>query len=74
METTRRSIAKALSWRLLASAITALIVFLVTGEIESAAGIGAADTVIKLVIYVGHERIWNHISYGRVDEQSEYYI
>jgi uncharacterized membrane protein len=74
VETTRRSVAKALSWRFLASAITGLIVFVVTGELEYAAGIGLADTVIKLVVYVGHERLWNNISYGRVDKQPEYYI
>lgn len=74
VDTTRRSIAKALSWRFLASAITGVIVYLVTGELEYAAGIGLADTVIKLVVYVGHERLWNNITYGRVDKQPEYFI
>jgi len=74
VDTARRSIAKALSWRFLASAITALIVYLVTGELEYAAGIGLADTIIKLVVYVGHERLWNNISYGRVEKQPEYFI
>lgn len=74
METARRSVAKALSWRCLASTITAGIVYLVTGELECAAGIGLADTLIKLVVYVGHERLWNSISYGRVEQRPEYYI
>ena len=74
MESTRRSIAKALSWRILATAITTVIVFLVTGKGDFAAGIGIADTCVKFFIYFGHERLWNRIPYGRTQEQPEYYI
>jgi len=73
METTRRSIAKALSWRALATVITASLAFFVTGEIEVAAKIGFADTLIKLVVYIGHERLWNRITFGR-QQQPEYHI
>lgn len=74
MESTKRSVLKALSWRFLASVITGIIVYCVTGELESAAGIGAIDTFIKLAVYVGHERVWNHIPFGREDTQPEYFI
>lgn len=74
METARRSVAKALSWRFLATLITASIVYLVTGKGEFAAGIGLADTGIKLFVYIGHERFWNRISYGRKEQQPEYVI
>ena len=37
MESTRRSVAKALSWRLLATAITTALVFIITGQGEFAA-------------------------------------
>lgn len=73
MESTRRSIAKALSWRFLATIITATLAFAVTGEVEVAAKIGLADTLIKLVVYIGHERLWNRITYGR-RPQPEYHI
>jgi len=73
MESTRRSLAKALSWRIIATVITALIAFALTGEMAFAAQIGLADTLLKLFIYVGHERIWNRIPYGR-EKQPEYYI
>ncbi|MEZ4600676.1 MAG: DUF2061 domain-containing protein [Syntrophotaleaceae bacterium] len=73
MESTRRSIAKALSWRLLATAITTTLVFIVTGKGDFAAGIGLCDTFFKLFIYFGHERLWNRIPYGR-DKQPEYSI
>jgi uncharacterized membrane protein len=64
-ETKRRSIVKSLSWRLVAAIITTSIAFLMTGQMEFAAKIGLADTVIKLLIYFAHERIWNRIPYGR---------
>ncbi len=74
MESTRRSIVKAVSWRILATAITTAIVYLITGEGEFAAGIGLADTTVKFVVYFGHERLWNRIPYGREQKQPEYII
>jgi len=74
METTRRSITKALSWRFLATTITTGLVYAVTGQGDFAAGIGLADTLLKLFIYFGHERLWNRIQYGRVEREPEYFI
>ncbi len=73
MDTPRRSFAKALSWRVFATVITAAIVYGATGELEFAASIGLADTAVKLGVYFLHERLWNRIPYGRVREP-EYYI
>lgn len=74
METHRRSIAKALSWRLLATMITTLLVFFLTGKGEFAATVGLADTCIKFTVYFAHERIWNRIAYGREKSEPEYTI
>lgn len=74
METTRRSIAKAASWRFLATIITTAIALAMTGKWEFAATIGVADTVTKFFIYFGHERLWNRIDYGREHRQPEYII
>lgn len=74
MESTRRSVVKALSWRILATAITSAIVYLLTGKGEFAATIGLADTSIKFFVYFGHERLWNRIPYGREHKQPEYFI
>jgi uncharacterized membrane protein len=74
IETTRRSVVKALSWRILATIITTSLVYLITGKGEFAATIGLADTSIKLFIYFGHERLWNRIPYGRIKQEPEYYI
>ncbi|ORJ52763.1 DUF2061 domain-containing protein [Geothermobacter hydrogeniphilus] len=74
MESTQRSLAKAISWRIIATVITALIAYAMTGEMTFAAQIGLADTCLKFFVYVGHERLWNRISFGREKQQPEYYI
>lgn len=74
MESNRRSLAKAFSWRVLATLITTGIVFALTGKGEFAATIGIADTVFKFAIYFGHERLWNRIPYGRKEQDPEYFI
>lgn len=74
METTRRSVVKALSWRFLATLITTGLVLAITGEGSFAATVGIADTSIKLLIYFGHERLWNRIPFGREKQEPEYHI
>ncbi len=65
METTARSLAKAISYRFLGSASTALIFFVFTSNVKMSLGAGAVDTVVKLVAYFAHERLWEHIGFGR---------
>jgi adenylylsulfate kinase len=65
MESNTRSLAKAVSYRLLGSATTAAIVFLWTGKAAVSLGAGALDMVAKIGLYFLHERIWNHIGFGR---------
>ncbi|GAB4270644.1 MAG: hypothetical protein Kow0092_25060 [Deferrisomatales bacterium] len=74
MESHRRSLAKALSWRLVATVITSAIVFAATGQVEFAATVGMADTGVKFFLYFAHERLWNHVPYGRERREPEYYI
>lgn len=73
MDGHRRSIVKALSWRVVAVTITATITWFVTGSVRYTVLIGGADTVTKLIAYYFHERTWNHIRFG-IGEQPEYYI
>jgi len=65
MESRRRSIAKALSWRALAVMITALVAYLFTDNAAFAMKIGIVDSVLKLMIYYLHERAWVRASFGR---------
>jgi adenylylsulfate kinase len=60
-----RSIVKAVSYRILGSATTAGIFFVLTGKGSLSLGAGALDMVLKIGVYFAHERIWNHINFGR---------
>jgi uncharacterized membrane protein len=53
-----RSLAKAFSWRILATLTTSIIAYLVTGRIDTAVIIGGIEFVFKFVIYYFHERAW----------------
>jgi uncharacterized membrane protein len=65
METHRRSIAKALSWRATGTIDTMVLSWLVTGSIPMAATIGIAEVVTKSLLYYLHERAWLRVPWGR---------
>ena len=65
MDTNARSIAKSISYRVLGSASTAGIVFVLNGDLTIALGAGAIDSVVKLLAYYFHERLWDRIPFGR---------
>ena len=70
MDSHVRSIAKAISYRLGGSAITGAIVYLLGGhKIALSASVAGLDIVAKVGLYFLHERMWNHIDFGR-DEVS----
>jgi uncharacterized membrane protein len=73
-ETHARSIAKAVSYRVLGSATTGIIVYAATGKGTLSVGVGAADVILKIGAYFLHERIWDHINFGRETKAPEYEI
>lgn len=60
-----RSLAKAVSWRVTGTLDTIAISWIVTGKLTLAVTIGAVELFTKILLYYGHERVWNRISYGR---------
>ncbi len=73
-ESPSRSIAKAISWRLIASGTTWLIVFVIFRRyseqsfhevIETASFITAIELVAKILFYYLHERLWINIDWGK---------
>ncbi|MFT4645422.1 MAG: putative membrane protein [Planctomycetota bacterium] len=65
-ESNLRSALKGLSWRLIATTTIIIIVYLKTGQIDSALEIGAMEFVIKYLLYFGHERLWAQFPIGTV--------
>lgn len=61
----KRSIAKAITWRVIATMTTMSLVYLFTNELVLSLGVGAFDVIIKLVLYYLHERAWIKFTWGR---------
>ncbi len=74
-----RSILKAISWRIIASLTTFLIVFVIfrrytsqnlSEVFENASYITAIEVVAKLIFYYLHERAWTNIRWGKYWQRS----
>lgn len=61
-----RSVAKAISYRLCAAIVTTTIVFIFTRKIALSIGVGLVESVVKVIAYYLHERMWSQISIGKV--------
>jgi uncharacterized membrane protein len=64
----RRHLAKAITWRVVASITTFTIGWVVTGDLNFGMAIGAADVIIKIALYYFHERLWYHSKFGIIDD------
>lgn len=62
--THRRSVAKAISWRILGSIDTFVIGYVVTGEAKLGAFIAGTEMITKVFLYYFHERGWGRIKWG----------
>jgi uncharacterized membrane protein len=60
-----RSIVKAMSWRVVGTIDTMIISWFITGELTMALSIGSIEVLTKMVLYYGHERIWNLIKWRK---------
>jgi len=73
-DTPGRSLAKAISWRIIASLTTFLITFVIFRQkisgpykqiLEASTLVLIFDVVVKIVIYYFHERLWTNINWGK---------
>ena len=64
-ESAWRSILKAISWRILATLTTSVLVYAFTGRTDIAVTVGLLEATTKIVLYYGHERLWNRLNVGR---------
>ena len=61
-ESKRRSILKAVSWRIFASIDTFLIAWLISGSVSTSSWIAGIEAFTKVFLYYFHERLWNKVS------------
>lgn len=60
-DSNRKSLLKAISWRMSGSILTFLIVYITTGSIKFSLSIASLETVVKIFFYYIHERIWDKV-------------
>ena len=63
-EAHRRSIAKSITWRVMASSDTFLVSFIITRRVTIAGSIAGAEILTKVALYYLHERVWAIVPYG----------
>lgn len=64
-ETNKRSIVKGISWRAVATTTTIAIVYFFFDRLDLAIVAGMIETVLKVGLYWGHEKIWQRILWGK---------
>lgn len=63
MESKKRTIIKAVSYRSLVTAILAMLSWIFTANIDQTALITILYAILATIGYYGHERVWNRISW-----------
>jgi uncharacterized membrane protein len=65
MDTTKRSIAKTISWRITGSLSTFLISYAILGSFAVSGTIALIQLTFNTLLYFVHERVWNKITWGQ---------
>jgi uncharacterized membrane protein len=65
IDSASRSLVKTITWRITGSSAVFAISWAFTGSVGTAGTIALAQLIISTTLYFIHERIWNHISWGR---------
>ena len=68
-----RSVAKSVTWRIIASLTSGVIALAFGLPMKAAIGVVVVDMVIKFLLYIGHERLWQQYHQGKlkVDKHTE---
>ena len=57
-DSVRKSVMKTMSWRIIATATTFVISWMVTGSVLAGGAIASIEFWAKLALYYAHERAW----------------
>ena len=57
----KETIIKTLIWRVIATSITILVGWFISGDWRFGIAVGSIDTIIKTISYFGYERLWYKI-------------
>ena len=67
MDTKKRSLAKAVSWRLTALIVLSAVSYIFTGDLKQMTEIAVVYTLIQIFLYFIHERAWMFFKWGLVE-------
>ena len=68
-ETHARSVAKAISWRIMGTLVTSALVFAFTRRLSISLAVGGLEFVSKVGIFWAHERLWDRLRFGKAEVQ-----
>jgi uncharacterized membrane protein len=68
-DSTRRSLAKTISWRITGSSATFAISYAILGDVGISGTIAAIQLTFNTLLYFVHERVWNQITWGQQPTQ-----
>ena len=63
-ESIKRSVLKAISWRIIGTLDTISIAWILTAEVFVAVSIGSIELVTKMILYFFHDRAWSRLNWG----------
>ncbi|MGH9385401.1 MAG: adenylyl-sulfate kinase [Vicinamibacterales bacterium] len=64
-ETHARSVMKAISWRVMGTVATTVLVLIMTRRFSLALAVGGLEFISKIGIYWVHERVWDRLRFGK---------
>jgi len=62
----KRSLAKAISFRLLIIISDTIVMYWITRRVDMTAGLVVGTNLVSTLLYYLHERIWSRVRWGRV--------
>lgn len=71
-QSSKRKLAKALTWRLLGTIAMTVAGYILFNDVSTALYIGAADLTIKLGLFYVHETIWDRVSWGSITKNQQH--
>jgi len=60
----KRSLAKAITYRIICIVMLAIVSFIFTGDLSQVTGIVVVFQGIQMVVYYFHERAWERVKWG----------
>lgn len=70
-EKPKRSLIKAVTYRFISILTDGLVVFLITHRYDTTVKVIVVTNLISALLYFGHERFWNSISWGKLHHKKK---